>query len=88
MKPLHKLIPALLLCCAAGAVYAKLPPSPPVDPAKAADAKAKTAEADKKEAEALVKAQDRAVENFKRQKVGDASMAPAKSKPKPARKKK
>ena len=74
-----KFVPALLVCCAVGVAYAKLPPPPPVDPAKAEAAKMKAAEAAKKEAELLAKAQDRVVERYKKEK----GMAPA-----PAAKKK
>lgn len=65
-----KLIPALLVGCVVGMAHAKLPPPPPVDPAKAEEAKKKAAEAAKKEAEALAKAQDRAVERYKKEKGG------------------
>lgn len=63
-----KVIPALLVACAVGVAYAKLPPPPPVDPAKAEEAKMKAAEAAKKETELLAKYQDRAVERYKREK--------------------
>lgn len=74
-------VPALLVAGAVGLAYAKLPP--PSEEAKAAAAakKAKAAEAAKKDAEALAKAQDRAVENYKRGK-GGASIAAAPSKKK------
>ncbi|MGQ0525023.1 MAG: hypothetical protein ACT4P8_15345 [Betaproteobacteria bacterium] len=66
-------VPALLLCGTVGLAYAKLPPPPPVDPAKAAEAKEKAAAAAKKEGEALGKAQDRAVEHYKKTKGAGSS---------------
>lgn len=63
-----KWLPALLVGCAVSASFAKLPAPPPVDPAKAAEAKQKAAEGAKKGAEALAKAQDRAVERYKKEK--------------------
>ena len=72
-----KFVPALLVCCAVGVAYAKLPPPPPVDPAKAAEAKMKAAEAAKKAAEQLAKAQDRAVDRYKKEKGGGAMAAKA-----------
>ena len=73
-----KFVPALLVCCAVGVAYAKLPPPPPVDPAKAEEAKMKAAAAAKKGAEALAKAQDRAVERYKKEKgIATAVAAPA-----------
>ncbi|MGQ0752091.1 MAG: hypothetical protein ACT4PS_16285 [Betaproteobacteria bacterium] len=68
-------VPALLVCGTVGLAYAKLPPPPPVDPAKAAEAKEKTAAAAKRDAEALTKAQDRAVENYKKTKSGGSGAA-------------
>ncbi len=59
-----------------GSVHAKIPAPPPADPAKAEEAKMKKAAAGKKNAEMLSKAQDRAVENYKRSKGG--GMMPAK----------
>jgi hypothetical protein len=86
-----KFVPALLVCCAVGVAYAKLPPPPPVDPAKAAEAKMKAAEAAKKEAELLAKAQDRAVERYKKEKgiatkTAATTSAPAKPAPGAAKK--
>lgn len=60
-----------------GAAWAKLPPPTDAEKAAAEAAKAKAADAAKKDAEALAKAQDRAVDNFKKGK-GKASMAGAK----------
>jgi uncharacterized membrane protein (DUF106 family) len=80
MMNAHKLwnwIPALLVCGAVGMAYAKLPPAPPVDPAKAAEAKAKAAEANKKARELEEKYMDRAVERYKKEKGVKAAGAPA-----------
>lgn len=74
---LWKLMPALLVCGTVGLAYAKLPPPPAVDPAKAEEAKKKAADAAKKAAEALAKAQDRAVERYKKEKGGGAMAAKA-----------
>jgi len=62
-----KLVPAVLVCCVVGLASAKLPPPPPVDPAKAEEAKQKAADAAKKEAEAMAKAQDRVADRYKKQ---------------------
>lgn len=70
-----KVIPALLVC-AVGMAHAKLPPPPPVDPAKAAVAKAKAAEGAKKARELEEKYMDRAVERYKKEK-GVKIAAPA-----------
>lgn len=77
---------ALAFALSAGLAQAKLPVAPMDDAAKAqAEAKkAKAAEAAKKEAEALGKAQDRAVERYKRE-HGMGGKAVAKN-AKPARK--
>lgn len=69
MNGMIKLLGAVLLAGTMGTVYAKLPVEP-VDPAKAEAAKMKKAEAAKKGAEALAKAQDRAVANYKHSKAG------------------
>ena len=70
------LMMSIAMAVAAGAVWAKLP-APPVDPAKAAEAKAKADEAAKKDAEKLGKSQDRAVANYRKNKGirAPASMA-------------
>ncbi len=65
-----KLIPTLLVCGAVGMASAKLPPPPPVDPVKAEEAKKKAAETAKKDADDLGKAQDRAVNHYKKQQGG------------------
>jgi len=77
-QKIWKLVPTLLLCCAVGVAYAKLPPPPPMDPVKAEEAKKKAADAAMKEAEELGKAQDRVAERYKKEK-GKASAAPAAS---------
>jgi len=61
-----KLTTAMLACCVVGMASAKLPAPPPMDPAKAEEAKKKAADGAKKEAELLSKAQDRAAENYKK----------------------
>ena len=63
-----KWLPALLVGCTVSLSFAKLPAPPPVDPAKAAEAKQKAAESAKKGAEALARAQDRVVERYKKEK--------------------
>jgi hypothetical protein len=60
------LLAGCALACAANSVWAKLPPSPPVDPKQAAEAKQKADDAAKNEAELLSKAQDRAVANYQK----------------------
>ena len=71
-------VPTLLVAGAVGLAYAKLPASPPVDPEKAAAAKAKAAEAAKKEGELLSKSQDRVVEYDKKEKgIKTVAAAPA-----------
>jgi hypothetical protein len=71
-----KLFAAGALACAlsAGLAHAKIPAAPMDDAAKAkaAQANAKKAEAAKKDAAELAKAQDRAVENYKKGKGGKA----------------
>jgi len=62
-----KWVPAIVVGCTVSLAFAKLP-APPVDPAKAAEAKQKAADAAKKSDEALAKAQDRAVERYKKEK--------------------
>ena len=61
MKSLVYLIAGAL---AAGTALAKLPPAPPVDPAKAEEAKQKAAEAAKKGVELQAKYEDKAVANY------------------------
>jgi hypothetical protein len=62
------LMMSVAMAATAGAVWAKLPAAAPVDPAKAAEAKAKADEAAKKDAEQLGKAQDRAVLSYRKNK--------------------
>lgn len=50
------------------AAYAKLPPPPPMTEAEKAAAAQKAAEAKKKSAEALQRAEDRAVANYRKNK--------------------
>ncbi|MGB7540533.1 MAG: hypothetical protein WA373_12840 [Burkholderiales bacterium] len=73
------LLASCVLAGAANAVWAKLPPSPPVDPAQAAAAKQKADDAAKKETELLSKAQDRAVANYHKKNTG-VKAAPAATK--------
>lgn len=70
---LWKLVPAVLVCCVVGLASAKLPAPPPVDPAKAEEAKKKAADAAKKDADDLAKAQDRVADRYKKQQKGAAS---------------
>ncbi len=72
-----KMIPAVLVCCAVGLASAKLPAPPPVDPAKAEEAKKKAADAAKKDGEQLAKAQDRVADRYKKQ--SRAAATPAKT---------
>ena len=68
MKKMNILGGALAFVLSVGLVQAKLPVAPMDDAAKAAAEakKAKAADAKKRESEALAKAQDRAVENYKK----------------------
>lgn len=61
------LIMSAAMAATAGAVWAKLPAAP-VDPAKAAEAKAKADEAAKKDADLLGKYQDKAAANYRKNK--------------------
>lgn len=70
LRKLGRWVAALVMCGAMGLAHSKLPAPPPLDPAKAAEAKEKAAAAAKKDAEALAKAQDRAVEHYKKAKGG------------------
>jgi hypothetical protein len=77
-----KWVPALLVGGTVSVAVAKLPAPPPMDPAKAADAKQKAVEAAKKQAEALAKAQDRVVERYRKEKGASvAAAAPSPAKP-------
>jgi hypothetical protein len=77
-------IPTLLVACAVGMAYAKLP-QPPMDDAakaKAADAKAKAADVAKMARAQEEKAMDRVAERYKKEKgiKTAAAAAPAKKK--------
>ena len=71
------LLMSVAMAATAGAVWAKLPPASPADPAKAAEAKVKADEAAKKDADLLGKYQDKAVVNYRKNKGirGPAPMA-------------
>ena len=71
------LIMSIAMAATAGTVWAKLPPAPAADPAKAAEAKKAADDAAKKDAEQLGKAQDRAVANYRKNKGIKAPAAPA-----------
>ncbi len=72
-----KIVPTLLVACAVGVAYAKLPPAPPVDPAKAEEAKKKAAEGAKKDGELLAKSQDRVADRYiKAQKAKGVTVKP------------
>jgi len=75
-------VPALLVAGVVGMAYAKLPQAPMDDAAKAAAEakKAKAAEVAKMEGEQLAKAQDRAVNNYKKEHGIKTVAAPAKKK--------
>ena len=64
ISSLRKVVLGLAFASVAGTAMAKLPPPPPVDPAKAEEAKQKAAEAAKKDAELLAKYTDLAVANY------------------------
>ena len=83
-----KWVPAILVGCTVSLTFAKLPAPPPVDPAKAAEAKQKAGDAAKKTREAEEKAMDRAVERYKKEKgltlVSTPAQPGASAKPAPA----
>lgn len=70
-------VPALLVAGVVGLSYAKLPPPSAEAKAAAAAKKAKAGEAAKKAAEAMARAQDRAVDNYKRSKGSMSAAAKA-----------
>jgi hypothetical protein len=72
-----KWLPALLVGCTVSLSFAKLPAPPPVDPAKAAEAKQKAADTAKKARADEEAAMDRVVERYKKEK-GIAVAATAK----------
>ncbi len=67
---LHVIIAAAIVAAASASAWAKLPSPPMTDElkAKAEEAKKKQAEAAKKDADLLSKYQDKAAENYKRNK--------------------
>ena len=68
---LHVIMAAAIVAAASASAWAILPPPPPMtdeQKAKAEEAKENAAEAAKKEGELLAKYQDRAAENYKRNK--------------------
>lgn len=70
----------IMMCCAlasftVGMSYARLPPPSEEEKAQAATAKAKAAEEAKEEAKALARAQDRAVANYKRNRMPKAPVS-------------
>jgi hypothetical protein len=64
---IRAVIMTVAMAATAGAVWAKLPAAP-ADPAKAAEAKAKSDEAAKKDADLLAKYQDKAAANYRKNK--------------------
>ena len=70
-------LPAVIVGCTVSLSFAKLPPPPPVDPAKAEEAKQKAAEATKKARAAEEAAMDRVADRYKKEK-GMAVAAAAK----------
>lgn len=82
MRGIWKCIPALFVAGSVGLAYGKLPPPTDDQKAKAAEAKEKAAAAAKKEADALAKAQDRAVDNYRKAKGGAAMATTARAAPK------
>ena len=72
-----RILAAAVALTMSGAAWAKLPPPPPADPAKAAEAKAKTDEAAAKEKAQLTGAQDRAAARYiKEQKAKGVTVKP------------
>lgn len=68
-------VPAVLVAGTVGLAYGKLPPPTEEQKAKVAETKEKAAVAAGKAKEALEKAQDRAVDNYKKTKGGGAMAA-------------
>ena len=75
-------VPALIVAGSVGLAYGKLPAPTDEQNAMAAEAKEKAAAAAKKAAEALAKAQDRAVDNYKKTKGGATMTTSAGATPK------
>jgi hypothetical protein len=65
---LRSVLAIIFFAAVSGAAWAKLPPAPPVDPAKAADTKKLADEAAKKDADLLGKYQDKAAANYRKNK--------------------
>lgn len=65
---IRTVIITVAMAATAGGVWAKLPPAPPADPAKAAADAKKKADGDKSAAEHLAKAQDKAAANYRKNK--------------------
>ena len=74
-RGIWKWVPALLIAGTVGLAYGKLPPPTEEQKAKVAETKEKAAVAAGKAKEALEKAQDRAVDNYKKTKGGGAMAA-------------
>ena len=75
---IRTVIMTVAMAATAGAVWAKLPPAPAVDPAKAAEAKKAADDTAKKDADLLGKYQDKAVTNYRKNK-GIKAPAPVKA---------
>jgi len=71
-RGIWKWVPAVLVAGTVGLAYGKLPPPTEEQKTKAAETKEKAAVAAGKAKEALAKAQDRAVDNYKKTKGGGA----------------
>lgn len=69
-RGIWKWVPAVLVAGTVGLAYGKLPPPTEEQKAKAAETKEKAAVAASKAKEALEKAQNRAVDNYKKTKGG------------------
>jgi len=76
---IRTVIMTVVMAATAGAVWAKLPPAPPADPAKAADAKKLADDTAKKDADLLGKSQDKAVTNYRKNKGIKGAPVPAKT---------
>jgi hypothetical protein len=76
---IRTVIMTVAMAATAGAVWAKLPPAAPADPAKAAEAKKLADDTAKKDADLLGKYQDKAVTNFRKNKGIKGAPAPAKT---------
>ena len=65
---MRRVLAGLVLTVFAGTAWAKLPPAPAADPAKAAEAKKLADDTAKKDADLLGKYQDRTVTNYRKNK--------------------